>query len=146
MSDADPFPDPKNVNLARTHRGTCTDKTWKSGNCPRHCLGMLFAIRQRYTLRAIRLTTSQTSTTTERMCTAAIRQTRNRTAASTTVNATADLRRSRLTKHQQMSILSQLLATRTSHLKHSHQRLLPRQRPAHKAQLLQLQTEYLVQR
>ncbi|KAF2681318.1 hypothetical protein K458DRAFT_343980 [Lentithecium fluviatile CBS 122367] len=30
--------DPHNETLARFHRGTCTDKAWKSGNCPRECL------------------------------------------------------------------------------------------------------------
>ncbi|PSN70179.1 hypothetical protein BS50DRAFT_619081 [Corynespora cassiicola Philippines] len=30
--------DPHNETLARLHRGTCTDKNWKSGNCPRQCL------------------------------------------------------------------------------------------------------------
>ncbi|KAF2659247.1 hypothetical protein K491DRAFT_203758 [Lophiostoma macrostomum CBS 122681] len=30
--------DPLNATAARDHRGTCTDKDWKSGNCPRHCL------------------------------------------------------------------------------------------------------------
>ncbi|KAF2271176.1 hypothetical protein CC78DRAFT_528091 [Lojkania enalia] len=32
--------DPHDETLARTHRGTCTDKNWKSGNCPRHCLSL----------------------------------------------------------------------------------------------------------
>ncbi|KAF2003831.1 hypothetical protein P154DRAFT_519748 [Amniculicola lignicola CBS 123094] len=32
--------DPHNTTLARLHRGTCTDQDWKSGNCPRHCLGI----------------------------------------------------------------------------------------------------------
>ena len=31
--------DPHDPVKARLHRGTCTDEAWKSGNCPRHCLG-----------------------------------------------------------------------------------------------------------
>ena len=31
--------DPHDPVKARLHRGTCTDAAWKSGNCPRHCLG-----------------------------------------------------------------------------------------------------------
>ncbi|KAF2476426.1 uncharacterized protein BDR25DRAFT_375363 [Lindgomyces ingoldianus] len=30
--------DPHNATAARFHRGTCTDKNWKSSNCPRECL------------------------------------------------------------------------------------------------------------
>ncbi|KAJ4325467.1 hypothetical protein N0V94_000610 [Neodidymelliopsis sp. IMI 364377] len=30
--------DPHDPVKARLHRGTCTDASWKSGNCPRHCL------------------------------------------------------------------------------------------------------------
>ncbi|ORY19856.1 hypothetical protein BCR34DRAFT_5515 [Clohesyomyces aquaticus] len=30
--------DPHSTIKARLHRGTCTDKNWKSGNCPRQCL------------------------------------------------------------------------------------------------------------
>ncbi|PVH97850.1 hypothetical protein DM02DRAFT_616233 [Periconia macrospinosa] len=29
--------DPLDAQKARLHRGTCSDKTWKSGNCPRQC-------------------------------------------------------------------------------------------------------------
>ncbi|KAH7127025.1 hypothetical protein B0J11DRAFT_292115 [Dendryphion nanum] len=29
---------PNDETLKRFHRGTCTDKAWKSGNCPRQCL------------------------------------------------------------------------------------------------------------
>lgn len=32
--------DPHNPELARLHRGTCTDQSWKSGNCVRSSLGM----------------------------------------------------------------------------------------------------------
>ena len=31
--------DPHDPVKARLHRGTCTDASWKSGNCPRECLG-----------------------------------------------------------------------------------------------------------
>ncbi|KAF2192695.1 hypothetical protein K469DRAFT_717276 [Zopfia rhizophila CBS 207.26] len=34
--------DPHNETLARVHRGTCTDKNWRSGNCPRRCLDVGF--------------------------------------------------------------------------------------------------------
>ncbi|KAH7402530.1 hypothetical protein BKA66DRAFT_577790 [Pyrenochaeta sp. MPI-SDFR-AT-0127] len=30
--------DPHDPVKARLHRGTCTDKAWRSGNCPRQCL------------------------------------------------------------------------------------------------------------
>jgi|SRR5690242_18777469 len=33
--------DPHDPVKARLHRGTCTDANWKSGNCPRQCLGSL---------------------------------------------------------------------------------------------------------
>ncbi|CAI6335736.1 unnamed protein product [Periconia digitata] len=32
--------DPLDAQKARIHRGTCSDKTWKSGNCPRSCLSV----------------------------------------------------------------------------------------------------------
>lgn len=32
--------DPHDPVKARLHRGTCTDKAWKSGNCPRQCLSI----------------------------------------------------------------------------------------------------------
>lgn len=32
--------DPKDPVKRRTHRGTCTDKDWRSGNCPRQCLSI----------------------------------------------------------------------------------------------------------
>ncbi|KAF1842360.1 uncharacterized protein K460DRAFT_346109 [Cucurbitaria berberidis CBS 394.84] len=32
--------DPHEPAKSRIHRGTCTDKAWKSGNCPRSCMGV----------------------------------------------------------------------------------------------------------
>ena len=41
--------DPHDPAKARLHRGTCTDKTWKSGNCVRQCLGTSSVFKPVYT-------------------------------------------------------------------------------------------------
>ncbi|KAF2643269.1 hypothetical protein P280DRAFT_367648, partial [Massarina eburnea CBS 473.64] len=40
MSNGLCMSNPHDASKARLHRGTCSDKTWKSGNCPRECLSV----------------------------------------------------------------------------------------------------------
>ena len=80
--------DPHAPTISRLHRGACTDKAWKSGNCPRACLGRFSP----YLKNWLNLIITQISTTTVFPSTAATIRALTRTAATTTVHVQHPLR------------------------------------------------------